>query len=289
MRISFQPVALLQTSLVIVAMIAAAPAALASSSGDRSPPPSRLQLESITPTTTYVKTLSEKAGEGEGMPFNIRMNALKDAALSYGARGGLVWRTYEIRQELDKRSSYLDKVFDFSQLLIPAPSGMLIEPPVISEDDRAMIIAADGQEAAVADRIYRINVNAQIVSTARLWRNYLERDWGEVTSPPDLLLPQTKEERALWVEWINEGWKKGIEQANEIFDEDLAELTKDYHGMVRYRMLLAQDMISPPFALSVDRGVTGGGDQMRVGDRAIRITGRPEFNPGYQSWQPANR
>jgi defect-in-organelle-trafficking protein DotC len=66
-------------------------------------------------------------------------------------------------------------------------------------------------------------------------------------------------------------------------------LTKDYHGMVRYRMLLAQDMISPPFALSVDRGVTGGGDQMRVGDRAIRITGRPEFNPGYQSWQPANR
>lgn len=183
----------------------------------------------------------------------------------------------------------MDKVFDFSQLLIPAPSGLLIEPPIISEDDNAMIIGAGGQEAAVADRIYSINVNAKIVAAARVWRNYLERDWGEVTPPPDVLLPENQAERDTWVKYVRQGWDKGYEQANEIFQDDLHQLTADYQGMVRYRVLLAQRMITPPYALQVDRGVTGGGNQMRVGDRAIQITGRPEFTPGADQWQPANR
>lgn len=257
---------------------------------DNPPPPKSLAyLEAIQPKTTFQKTKAEEDGETSGMPFNIRENAIRDAALSLGARGGLVWRTYEIRQELEARSSYLDKVFDFSQLLIAAPSGLLIEPPVISEDDRALIIDANGQEAAVADRIYRINANARIVSAPRLWRNYLERDWGTLSEPPDLLLPHTPKEREMWIEWLREGWAQGIEQADEIFNDDIAELMVDYQGMVRYRMLLAQDMISAPYALQVDRGVTGGGTQMRVGDRAVRITGVPVFNTGYDTWQPANR
>ncbi|HEY8189887.1 MAG TPA: type IV secretory system conjugative DNA transfer family protein, partial [Micavibrio sp.] len=84
-------------------------------------------------------------------------------------------------------------------------------------------------------------------------------------------------------------WDKGVEQANDIFEDDLHMLTADYQGMVRYRMLLAQGMISPPYALLVDRGVTGGGDQMRIGDRAVQITGRPQFQPRSDSWQPASR
>jgi defect-in-organelle-trafficking protein DotC len=54
-------------------------------------------------------------------------------------------------------------------------------------------------------------------------------------------------------------------------------------------MLLAQDMVSQPYALHVDRGVTGGGDVMRVGDRAVQITGKPELKPGSDTWLPASR
>ena len=68
-----------------------------------------------------------------GLKFDIRADAVREAAISFGARGGLSWRTYHIRQELEKRAPYLDKVFDFSRLLIPAPSGLLIEPPIINE------------------------------------------------------------------------------------------------------------------------------------------------------------
>jgi len=54
-------------------------------------------------------------------------------------------------------------------------------------------------------------------------------------------------------------------------------------------MLLAQGMISPPYALQVDRGITGGGDEMRIGDRAVQLTGVPELITGAKQWTPASR
>lgn len=228
-------------------------------------------------------------GEMQGPMFDLRNDAMKEAAISYGARGGLMWRTYYIRKELEQRASYLDKVYDFRNLLIPAPSGLLIEPPVISEQVNAMLVDGRGQEAAVADRVYNIVNNARIVSAPRTWRNYLERDWGELSPPPDILRPNDAAEREKWVKWIREGWQLGIEQANEIFQEDLNALAADYQGMIRYRMLLAQGMVTPPYALQVDRGVTGGGNEMRVGDRAVRITETPALSTGADRWQPANR
>ncbi len=223
------------------------------------------------------------------LPFDIREEAIKEAAISFGARGGLAKRTYEIRKELDLRSRYLDKVFNFSQLLIAAPSGFLIEPPIVTESMNSMLIDIGGQSAAVSDKIYNIIRNARIVSAPRTWRVYLEREWGAVTPPPDILVPQNDEEREVWIEHVSKGWRYGYEQADDIFKEDLARLESDFQGMIRYRMLLAQGMISPPYALQVDRGITGGGDEMRVGDRAVQITGVPELITGADEWQPASR
>lgn len=245
-------------------------------------PPTLEDLENVPKLNTIVDA-------GTGVPFDIRMDALKEAALSYGARGGLAMRTFEIRQELETRARSLDRIFDFRHLLMSAPSGLLIEPPIVSEAANAMIINAGGQDAAVSDRYYRINENARIVSSPRIWRTYLERTWGDVTPPPDVLRPVNKDERKVWVEQVRDGWEKGYAQADMIFEADLARLTADYQGMVRYRMLLAQGMISAPYALQVDRGVTGGGKEMRVGDRAVRLTGLPELMPGYEQWQPASR
>ncbi len=227
--------------------------------------------------------------EDTGLPLDIRRDALKEAAISLGARGGLAWRSYAIRQELEQRGRYLDKVFDFRQLLIAAPSGLLIEPPIINESINDMLIESDGQQAAVSDRIYNIINNARIVSTPRSWRVYLERDWGTVEPPPDILRPQDDEERELWARLVEKGWNEGVRQANEIFQDDLNLLIADFEGMVRYRTLLTQGMVSQPFALQVDRGITGDGTQMRIGDRAIQITGVPELMTGSDEWQPASR
>lgn len=230
-----------------------------------------------------------KSIQNDGLPLDIRRDALKEAAISYGARAGLVWRTFHIRKQINDRASYLDRVFDFRQLLISAPSGFLIEPPIINEQINAMLIEGDGQQAAVSDRVYNIVNNAKIVSTARSWRAYLERDWGVVEPPPDILRPENKEERAIWIELVSKGWEEGVRQADETFEEDLNLLTADFQGMVRYRNLLTQGMVSQPYALQVDRGVTGGGNEMRIGDRAVQITGVPELMTGADQWRPANR
>ena len=249
---------------------------------DADPPLELKDLINIEKKNTFID-------ESTGMAFDIRKEAIREAAISYGARGGLAWRTFHIRLQMEKRASYLDKVFDFSQLLIPAPSGLLMEPPIITESVNSMLIEGDGQQAAVSDRIYNIIMNARIVSAPRTWRNYLERSWDEVEPPPDILRPENDEERALWAELVRKGWDQGIQQADEIFEEDLNLLVADFDGMVRYRLLLAQGMISPPYALQVDRGITGGGEEMRIGDRAIQITGTPELVTGFEQWQPASR
>ncbi|MGB0720062.1 MAG: type IV secretory system conjugative DNA transfer family protein, partial [Bdellovibrionales bacterium] len=97
------------------------------------------------------------------------------------------------------------------------------------------------------------------------------------------------EERAIWIEKTARGWDEGIRQANEIFEEDLNLMTADFEGMVRYRMLLSQGMISPPYALQIDRGISGDGEEMRIGDRAVQITGVPQLMTGFEEWRPASR
>lgn len=225
----------------------------------------------------------------EGMPFNIRKESMKEAALSYGARGGLAARSFEINKQLDSRAHYLDRVYDFRQLLISAPSGFMMEPPIISESLKALLIEGDGQKAAVADAIYQINENVKIVSTSRNWHQYLERSWGPVEDPPEILRPKDEKERALWRENVKKGWAEGYSQADEVFELDLNRLAADFAGMVRYRQLLAQGMVSPPFAQQVDRGVTGEDSTMRVGDRAVVITGVPQLITESDRWHPANR
>ena len=267
-------------ALLMVVLSGISFSAFAQENSDRPPTLQELKASRSSTDTKLFK---------DDLPLDIRRDALKEAALSYGARGGLAFRTFEIRQDLNKHAGQLDKIYDFRQLLIEAPSGLLIEPPVVSEGLDALVIEGDGQSAAVSDAIYNINRNARFTSTARSWRQYLERDWGEVLDAPAILLPVDRDEVVLWEELLEEGWKEGMEQADEIFQEDLNRLSADFEGMVRYRKLLAYNMITPPFANLTDRGITGGGDEMRVGDRAVEITGKPALIPGGTEWQPVSR
>ena len=244
-------------------------------------PPKMEELQEI-PAPSEIKKES-------ALPIDIRKEALKEAALSYGARGGLAARTYEISERLKLRESYMDKIYNFRELLIAAPSGLLIEPPIISESLDALLIEGDGQKAAVSDAVFNISRNVHIVSAPRNWRTYLERQWGEVEEPPEILRPINAEERKTWRELVEKGWREGITQADEIFEQDLATLNSDFKGMVRYRKLLAQNMVSPPFAQQLDRGVTGDGNTLRVGDRAVSITQEPKLISGSDSWRPASR
>lgn len=242
--------------------------------------------EAMPPTLKSLQEIEAGDTEKQEVGFQIRVEAQKEAALSYGMRGGLAWRTDEINQRLYRFADPLSRTYDFRQLLMAAPGGVYVEPPVIEEQLEALQIADAGQSAALTDKVLTISANARLVTTARDWRNYLERDWGEPEPPPEVLLPKTDEERKNWRNWVKEGWYKGIEQANDIFAEDMARLSRDFTGMVRYRKLLAQALVSAPYAGLVERGVTGGGLEMRIGDRAVTITGPAQLKNQSDAWRP---
>ena len=248
--------------------------------GPSPPPPQMEELQN--------ETRGDEA-KADDLGLKIRSEAIHEAGLSYGARGGLAYRTFQIQRRLAEYDKSLSKTYDFNRLLIAEASGLLVEPPVVSEADRAVIVKSGGQAAAVADRVFRINRNARIVTAGRNWRLYLERDWGKVEPPPSILLPKDDEERAYWKEYVKEGWQQGVTQANETFDADLDRMNADYIGMIRYRELLAQNMISPPFTLADERGITGGGNEMRIGDRGLSITGQSQLLPQGGKWTPAPR
>lgn len=256
----------------------------ANSDSGVSPPP---------PVLTDLQNQAASSDDDEVKPntvgLQIRADAQREAALSYGARGGLAFRTFEIQRRLAEYDTSLSKTYNFTRLLVAAPSGLLIEPPVVSEAQQAVLVNSGGQAAAVADRVYRINRVARIVTAARDWHLYMERDWGRVDPPAAILLPKTDEEKIAWAAYVKQGWEAGLKQAEETFESDNDRLTNDYTGMVRYRELLAQGMISPPYALADDRGVTGGGSEMRVGDRGVTITGQSSLIPKSNTWTPANR
>lgn len=243
------------------------------------------------PPPILVDLQEQEVGAGQKaetkMGLQIRNDAIREAALSYGARGGLAHRTFEIQRRLAEHDTSLSKTFNFARVLIAAPSGFLIEPPIVSEAQRATIVNGGGQRAVVADRVFRINKAARIVMAPRDWRLYLERDWGRVDPPPALLLPRDADEREIWRELVAEGWTAGVEQAEETFEADLDRMTNDFTGMVRYRELLAQGMISSPYAMQEDRGVTGGGTEMRIGDRGVAITGPSVLIPRSDAWTAA--
>ncbi len=254
------------------------------------PPPNFNQMQSwlkIQDEDEDEEDREEKAKKRIGV--QIRVDALKEAALSYGARGGLAWRTFQIQRRLAENEGNVSKIFNFGNLLIAAPSGLMIEPPVVTEAQKAVIVQSGGQNAAVADRVYRINRNARIVTAPRNWRVYLERDWGKVDPPPNALVPKSQAELDHWRRQMQMGWEEGIHQADDIFQADLDRLNTDYLGMIRYRELLAQGIITPPYATQEDRGVTGGGSEMRIGDRGLVITGPSQFNPKSERWITAPR
>lgn len=252
---------------------------------DASPPPPDIAVLLLSPEIASDEEVEAKK-EQDGA-LQIRGDALREAALSYGARGGLAYRTFDIQRRLAEQETYLSKIYDFRRLLIAGANGLLIEPPIISEAQTALLIKGGGQTAATADRVLKINRAAKIVSAARDWRIYLERDWGTVEPPPGVLRPRDDAERKVWNEGINKGWNAGTEQADDIFQADLDRLTNDFVGMVRYRELLAQGMITPPYALAENRGVTGSGSELRIGDRGLEITGPSQFITQSDKWQPA--
>lgn len=217
-----------------------------------------------------------------GSSGKIRIMALRETALSIGAQSALAYRAKCIDEKLIKEARRLDTIYDFNSLILKHN----ILPPVLLEG-RNILNLADSYTIRVADRVYKIAKQSRFVTTPPNWRQYLWMDYKKPDYPHVTLLPKTKEERELWAQCVEQAWKDGIEQANTIFEENVARITQDFIGMIRYRKLLAMNMISPPFVSHTELGVTGDSEKIYIDDRVLRITALPALNVNSKEWKAA--
>jgi defect in organelle trafficking protein DotC len=211
---------------------------------------------------------------------NIRAKSLEDSSMSIGAQGGLAWASDQINVHMNKDKKYLDSIFNFNAMVLS--HGVI--SPVLEEGDNSLNLN-DPNTIRIADRTYKIVKQAQFATTPPNWREYLWLTYSKPSLPDKTLLPKNSDEQRIWRRGVKVGWEKGIQQAYSIFQQNIARLKRDYRGMVLYRKLLQEKMISPPFVARTELGVTGNGTDMRVNDQVLRIVELPKLQTNSRNWR----
>ena len=211
----------------------------------------------------------------------LRLENLKQTARGIAAQASLSWRSRQINLTLNSQKRNLDRIFDFNYLIL----NQNVLPPILAEG-RNILNLADDFTIRVADHEYQIVQPPRFITTPPNWRNYIWMGYKKPEVPNATLLPQNSAERKIWNENIQIGWNEGITQADQIFSTNLARLKRDYEGMILYRKLLAQHMVSPPYVSQAELGITGDGNNMHINDRVLRITSIPQLQPDSKDWHP---
>lgn len=236
------------------------------------------ETQKLTADVGYIAAPGFAPGGDQINP--IRYAAIRQAALSLGARGGLAWEARNIDLALQMESRFLNQVFDFNQLLL----NHNVLPPVLVESNNNLNLD-NNDTLRIATKSYRIIRPARFVTAPPNWRDYLWLQFPRPHLSDRSLLPQSRAEAMVWNHFIKKGWKNGNQQASDIFTDNLNRLKRDMIGMILYRKLLALHMVSAPYVASADLGVTGNATQLRINDQVLRITAQSQLQPNAKKWK----
>ncbi len=212
----------------------------------------------------------------------IRTAGLQEIAMTLGAQSGLAARGKTINAEVAHHARDLDTAFNFHSLVLDHN----VMPPVLVEGHNVLKLA-DQKTIRLYDRSYRILRQAQFITAPPAWRDYLTMTYKQPDRPDSSMLPRTHEEKVVWKHYVTVGWQHGVKQADNIFRDNLARLKRDYKGMLLYRTLLAQHMVTAPYVARTNMGVTGAKNELRVGDHVLKISALPEMQLNSDLWLPA--
>ncbi|OGT26869.1 MAG: type IV secretion system protein DotC [Gammaproteobacteria bacterium RIFCSPLOWO2_02_FULL_42_14] len=237
------------------------------------------QAETLNADVGYINIPQLPPGGGQVNP--IRYAAIEQAATSLGARGGLAWEARNLDLALSDDAPFLDQVFDFNQLLLNHD----VLPPVLVESNDNLSLD-DNDTLRIATKSYRIIHSARFVTAPPNWRDYLWMRFQQPVLSDRSLLPQTQAEAMVWNHFLKNGWENGAKQAVAIFTDNLNQMEQDMIGMILYRKLLAEHMVSAPFVATAELGVTGDASQLRINDQVLRITAQSEMQTNPKKWLP---
>ena len=261
-------------SVWIYAAVLLGAAVAAAAPAKDGPPPLLQDVLEAEPTEEF---------EG-GFAEEKRREAMRAAALAFGAQSGLARRSWELVRIVEKNARQLDRVYRFRALTV-RKHGFTVVPPVLGETRDAVRLARDGQKAASAARVVRIVEAERLASAPPHWRDFLVRRWPPVEKPISVLFPRDEPEKAAWAAWVAEGWARGYRQADEVFAADLDRLNATFEGLARWGLMREARMVGAPEVEVSRAGVAGDGRAMRVRETLVRLGEPAELNLKAREWE----
>ncbi|WP_432263524.1 type IV secretory system conjugative DNA transfer family protein [Cupriavidus sp. TMH.W2] len=216
----------------------------------------------------------------------VRTAALRATAQAIGTQTGMIERAREIGRVIDRRQADLDRSFRFGDLVM----GQGVLPPVIVKTENARTVSKSAMR--VAGAVYKIAEPARFQSGSPSWRDWLLMGLPTVDEMPALptneqLLPRDTEERKYWDQQVKAAFEDGRRQAQEIFDNNLANLKQVYIGMRTFYDLYQRGMVSlPEIARTQDIVNKDDPNTIVVGDTLFRITVNSDFVTKPDRWVP---
>ena len=221
--------------------------------------------------------LQASASRKETAVTQLRPSAIRDAARMTTFQTAIAWRYGKLLEAVDRHAAIMETAFNFTPLMM-TQGDALIMPPVLTRAGASMRIDDDGT-ATTASTTYEMLQKARYVPVAPHWRSYLMTDnFPEPEQPNPAVLPQNGGERAIWRAAVREAWAQGVEEADNLFTDNVSRLVRDYRGVLLYHLLTAQHLLSRVRTADADLGVrvTRDGNRMNLGQKVYRIT-EPSF------------
>jgi len=235
------------------------------------------------PVLTELKSLrgtkEESAKEKE--EGGLRYKAIRQEGLRVGAQSGLAYRYGLIMQYLHKVEPKLNVTYSFNGFI---KDGRLLVPAVVEVRNKFQLDPEKG-EARVVRNAVTVEEEARIVSVVPTWRDYLWQEYSMPEMPHPSLLPRTDAESLAWSQAVDQGWKAGVSQADEIYSDRLAQLTKAVEGRHTYITLENKKMFSPASLRVVANKVTFNGRTMNVGETIYTVGNEAGYTPA-KDWAP---
>lgn len=204
---------------------------------------------------------------------DMRVRLLRRTAYTLGVQGGAHGRYQHIDTILNQHAATLDQIFNFGPLLL---NNSRVLPPVMEVVHGAMRLSSTIKGSSVITA-YRIEAPAQLVSLPPSWRSYLLQSFPPLSRVSRLLMPKNDREWRIWRHAVSRGWTQGIQEANAVYSSELHSLQRDYLGMLRFHMLVAQKMVSVPVLATGNLGITVNGRRLAIGQKIFQITWPAHF------------
>lgn len=208
----------------------------------------------------------------------MRPSAIREAAQLVTLQTAMAWRYGQLMEATERYAAIMDTAFDFGPLLMTQGEA-LIMPPVLTRGGASLRI--EQPETATASKAsYELLDPAHYISVVPNWRSYLMADaFPEPEKPNPALIPKNRKERRIWREAVREAWTFGIEEADQLYVDNVSRMVRDYRGIMLYHLLTAQHLLSQIRTASADLGSRSKANMLHLGQRVYRITAPALFTP----------